>query len=77
MIFRQLWWDPATAMTRSHSSSDNFELTRATTRVSDRRSASADASRAASELNVGIEVWVNEGGAGGEPNESTSRPRRG
>ena len=60
----------AAAMTRSYSSGDDSEITRATTRVSDRRSTCR-----ATELR--IEVWVNEGGAGGEPDESTSHPRRG
>jgi hypothetical protein len=67
----------AASMTRSYSSSDDSEITLATTRVSDRRSTLAGASSAASEMDFRIEVWVNEGGAGGEPDESTSRPRRG
>lgn len=67
----------ATAMTRSCSSGGGSEITRAKTRLSDRRSTLTGASRAASELVARIEVWVNEGGAGGETDESTSRPRRG
>jgi hypothetical protein len=65
------------AMSRSYSSNDDSEITCATTCVSDRRSTLTGASRAASELDFRIEVWVNEGGAGGEPDESTSRPRGG
>jgi hypothetical protein len=53
------------------------ELTCATTRVSVRRSALAGAYQAETEMRDRIESWVNEGGAGGEPDESTSRPRCG
>lgn len=67
----------AAATTRSQNSGDGFKMTGATTRVSDHRSTLAGASRIASKLDVRIEVWVNEGSAGGEPDESTSRPRRG
>jgi hypothetical protein len=37
----------------------------------------ADASHAASELHDCIEIWVNEGGAGGEDDEIPVRPRGG
>ena len=67
----------AAATTRSQNSGDGSEMTRATTRVFDRRSTLAGACRAATEMHDRIEIWVNEGGAGGEPDESTSHPRGG
>jgi hypothetical protein len=36
-----------------------------------------DASHAASEMHNFIEIWVNEGGAGGEDDEIPVRPRGG
>jgi hypothetical protein len=51
--------------------------TRIRAHLSDRPSQWAGASSAASELHERIEVWVNEGGAGGEDGESRTRPRGG
>jgi hypothetical protein len=67
----------AAATTRSQTSGDSSEMTRATTRGFDRRSTLAGAYHSATEMHDRIEIWVNEGGAGGEPDESTSRPRGG
>lgn len=43
----------------------------------DRPSVLTNARRAASELHDRIELWVNEGGAGGEDDESAPRTRNG
>jgi hypothetical protein len=51
------------------SRGDGSELTRATARVADRPSALAGACCAASELHGHIEIWVDEGSAGGEVNQ--------
>jgi hypothetical protein len=68
---------PAAAATRFRNFDNGSEMTRATTRVSDRRSTLVGAYQAATEMHDRIETWLNEGGAGGEPDESTSRPRSG
>ncbi len=62
-------------MTRLQSYAEGAEMTRAT--GSDRSRAPAKERRVAREVHDRIEAWVNEGGAGGEPDESTSRPRGG
>jgi hypothetical protein len=46
----------AAAMTRSYSSSDDSEITRAATRVSDQRSTLAGAFQAAAEMRDRIEI---------------------
>jgi hypothetical protein len=67
----------AAAITQPQNCGEDSKKARASTRLSDRRSALPGVCRAATELHGRIEIWVNEGGAGGEPDESTSRPRRG
>lgn len=47
---------------------DGSEPTRVAIRNADQASTSADARRAAPDLNEQIGVWVNEGGAGGDVN---------
>jgi hypothetical protein len=49
--------------------------TRMTPHISDRPSTWAVANSAALNLHDRIEVWVNEGGAGGEDDEGRTRPR--
>jgi hypothetical protein len=65
----------AAVMTPVSNDGDGSEMTRATTHGSDQPSTLASACRAASELHDRIEIWVNEGGGGGEPDESTPRAR--
>ena len=54
-----------------------FDLHAQVKQAQTRITAHIGADSAASELHDRIEIWLNEGGAGGEDGESTTRPRGG